>query len=82
MNHITELQYFVLPVGLEFNLSSVSDLAEASIRGYNNNYIDVYSNSWGPSDYGFVVSGPGQLTKQTLANGVAQVRGIPAWEGG
>ena len=36
-------------------------------------YIDVYSNSWGPVDYGYVVEGPGFLLEKTLATGTAKV---------
>ena len=59
--------------GIKFNVSTGSDLVESSGLGRLNNYIQVYSNSWGPSDYGFVVAGPDTLTKQTLKNGALNV---------
>ena len=58
---------------IKFNISRATDLIEALGLGRKNYYIQVYSNSWGPSDYGFVVKGPGTLTKQTLYNGATQV---------
>ena len=59
---------------IKFNISSGSDLIESSGLGHMNNYIQVYSNSWGPNDFGFVVQGPGTLTKRTLYNGATRVR--------
>ena len=61
-------------IGLKVGLSQLTDLAEASALGHKNNYIHIYSNSWGPSDWGFSVSGPGTLAKYVLATGVREVR--------
>ena len=58
---------------LKFNVSRGSDITESLGLGHMNNYIKVYSNSWGPSDLGFRVGGPGRLTKQTLFNGATRV---------
>lgn len=60
--------------GIKVRLNQITDLTEASALGYHNNHVDVYSNSWGPSDSGFVVSGPGSLTKMTLKNGALKVQ--------
>ena len=35
--------------------------------------VQVYSNSWGPSDLGFVVAGPGTLTQMVFQQGVKTV---------
>lgn len=35
--------------------------------------IDIYSNSWGPSDNGNIVDGPGRLTQMALEQAVRQV---------
>ena len=35
--------------------------------------IDIYSNSWGPSDNGNIVDGPGRLTQMALAQAARQV---------
>ena len=59
--------------GLKMDLARATDLTEASALGYHDNHIQVYSNSWGPSDFGFEVDGPGGMTARTLQNGVAQV---------
>ena len=69
----TESTMHVFIVGVKFDLGTGTDLTEASVLGYKNSYIKVYSNSWGPSDFGFVVDGPGTLAKRALATGVTQV---------
>ena len=33
---------------------------------HGNDIIDIYSNSWGPLDEGFIVQGPGTLGKRTF----------------
>ena len=58
---------------LKFDVGEATDAEEASALGYEDNYIDVYSNSWGPSDFGFVVDGPGPLVQSTLRTGVTEV---------
>ena len=58
---------------IKFNVSDATDLTEALGLGQQNDYIQVYSNSWGPSDLGFIVDGPGSLTKQALYNGAMHV---------
>ena len=58
---------------LKLDLGEATDAQEASALGYHDYHIDVYSNSWGPSDFGFVVSGPGHLAQNTLRTGVTEV---------
>lgn len=43
---------------------------EGAALSYNRNYIQVYSNSWGPNDDGATVAGPKGLASQALAEGV------------
>ena len=62
--------------GVKVRLNQITDIIEAGALGYRNNHTDVYSNSWGPSDSGFVVSGPGSFTKMTLRNGALKVQDI------
>lgn len=40
---------------------------------YRPQYIDIYSNSWGPSDSGFIVGGPGTYTKKAMLKGIKEV---------
>ena len=60
--------------GLKVDFQHISDAIEANALGYRDSYIDIYSNSWGPSDHGFVVEGPGALVQATFANGIAKVK--------
>lgn len=48
-------------------------MIESSALGHHNNYINIYSSSWGPSDSGYVVDGPGELASKTLENGALKV---------
>ena len=52
----------------------------------NNQVIDIYSNSWGPDDGGYIIEGPTELAKTALENGVREGRGglgnIYVWAGG
>ena len=64
---------YILVSGVKVNLSSATDAVESSALGYQYSYVDVYSNSWGPSDFGFTVSKPGPLATSTLRSGVTRV---------
>ncbi len=59
--------------GIKFSMSDGTDVSEANMLSYKDSYIQVYSNSWGPSDYGFVVKGPDVLARHTLETATAQV---------
>jgi len=43
------------------------------ILGHESNYVQVYSNSWGPSDLGFIVDGPDVLARRNFEIATAQV---------
>ncbi len=62
-----------LYTGLKIDYASMTDSIEASSLGYKNNYIQVYSNSWGPNDKGFIVEKPGILLENALINAVKKV---------
>ena len=57
-------------------LGANSDMNEERSLTYENSITDIYSNSWGPSDSGNIVDGPGRLTKLALQNGAKEVRTI------
>ncbi|KAI9560352.1 hypothetical protein GHT06_014369 [Daphnia sinensis] len=70
-------------VGVAFNVSiggvrmldgAVSDRVEASSLLYALEMVDIYSASWGPSDDGKTVEGPGRLVRQALLRGVTEGR--------
>ena len=49
------------------------DMAEGGALSHNNDIIDIYSNSWGPYDSGFLVEGPDVLAKMALEMGAKEV---------
>ena len=49
---------------------SNSDLDEANALSFHNSDLDIYSNSWGPSDNGQTVDAPGPLTLAAFENDV------------
>lgn len=52
--------------------SGLTDAQEAQALSHDSSNVDIYSNSWGPTDgHGF--SGPGTLTKAALENQVQNV---------
>ena len=60
--------------GLKFGVDEdTADSEEASALGHLSDRIMIYSNSWGPADYGFIVDGPEYLTKLTISIGVETV---------
>ena len=54
--------------------SGQTDIMEASALGHRNDVIEIYSNSWGPPDIGFIVEKPGILMEMALKEGVTNVR--------
>lgn len=50
-----------------------TDDKEAKALQFNRDYIDIYSNSWGPDDKGFEVVGPGNETQAALKKGAEMV---------
>ena len=52
-------------------------MAEAKALSHEDDIIDVYSNSWGPPDDGYVVEGPLSLAKMTFEEGVREVNPLP-----
>lgn len=56
---------------------AIPDIVEAGSLSLKPNYIDIYSNSWGPKDDGATVDGPGTLAKKAFVEGVTKVVYIP-----
>ena len=50
-----------------------TDITEANALSYKREIIDIYSNCWGAPDTGADVSGPKNITRRILADGVAKV---------
>jgi len=52
--------------------SGITDSVEAQALIHNLSNVDIYSNSWGPTDgYGFF--SPGILTQDALETGISKV---------
>ncbi len=51
----------------------VVDSQEASSLSHERQNIQVYSNSWGPSDDSITVAGPGDLVQQAFFEGISEV---------
>ena len=50
-----------------------TDDLECRALSHEKDYIDIYSNSWGPDDTGYTVVGPGPLTQRALQTGTEEV---------
>lgn len=73
-------------VGLRLIAASTTDSQEAQAINWSNTIIAIKSNSWGPSDNGTTLEGPGTLTAAALSNTCAISRGgrgsLIFWAGG
>jgi hypothetical protein len=54
-------------------LPNDTDVAKA-FYPFSGHEIDIFSNSWGPPDTGFIVAGPGPMTVLALQNGTSKVK--------
>jgi len=72
--------------GLLLIACSTPDSKEADALSHENQIMDIYSNSWGPSDDGRTLAGPGPLTVAAFEDDVANGRGglgnIITWAAG
>ncbi len=72
--------------GLLLIACSTTDTRESNTLTHENQNIDIYSNSWGPSDNGRTVEAPGPLMLAAFEEDVAQGRGglgnIITWAAG
>ena len=51
-----------------------TDILEGSSLSFQSNYIDIYSNCWGPKDDGKTFGKPGRLAQEALMRGALEVR--------
>lgn len=63
-------------VGVRMLDGAVTDLLEAEAVLFNNQYVDIYSASWGPTDDGKTMEGPHRYCSRALKDGVKNVCGI------
>ena len=73
-------------VGMRLIAAATTDAQEAEAMYYLPQLIEIKSNSWGPSDTGTLLEGPGSLTAAALKNAAELGRGgkgnIILWAGG
>ena len=62
-------------VGLRLIAGAATDAQEAEAMAWNNDIIEIKSNSWGPDDTGKVLEAPGPLTSAALLNATTTGRG-------
>ena len=72
-HNASKINIFIFSIGLLLLGNTTTDAQDAGALSHNRNDIDIYSNSWGPSDIGFIVSGPGLLVNQAFMEGATQV---------
>lgn len=51
----------------------ITDRVEAETLHFRQDYIDIYSGSWGPEDSGKLYEGPGILAQSAFQQGVVTV---------
>ncbi|CAH3044720.1 unnamed protein product, partial [Porites lobata] len=52
-----------------------TDVEESKALVHEIESVDIYSNSWGPGDFGLEVEGPGPLTSEAIKHGIEKGRG-------
>ena len=74
MNPFKKFPWFeCISVGVRMLDGRVTDKVEAASLSLNPQFIDIYSASWGPSDDGATVEGPGTLAAAAFENGITKV---------
>ena len=51
-----------------------TDILEGSSLSFQSDYIDIYSNCWGPKDDGKTFGKPGKLAQEALMQGALKVK--------
>lgn len=61
--------------GIRMLDGTATDILESDALSYKPQYIDIYSNCWGPKDDGKTFGRPGKLGREALKNGATKGRG-------
>ena len=59
--------------GIRILDKELTDALKAKGLGYRQDYVDIYSNSWGPKDNGFEVAEVGVMTEEVIRRGALEV---------
>lgn len=65
--------YFFIGIRI-LSLKAVTDALKAKGLGFKQDYVDIYSNSWGPNGDGFDVPEAGVMTEEVLRQGTFKVK--------
>ena len=60
--------------GIKMLGGRVTDRSEAQALQHAHEIVDVYSSSWGPTDDGKTVEGPGELSAKAIETAILKVR--------
>lgn len=63
----------LLVIGIKLLDGLVNDRIEGTALSYGQDKVDIYSASWGPSDDGKTVDGPGRLAREAMERGISKV---------
>ena len=63
----------ILFAGVRMLDGQATDILEGSSLSFQSNYIDIYSNCWGPKDDGKTFGKPGRLAQEALMRGALEV---------
>ena len=69
MDHICEFLF----AGVRILDKELTDALKAKGLGFRQDYVDIYSNSWGPDDNGHEVAEIGVMTEEVLNQGALKV---------
>ena len=60
-------------LGVRMLDGQATDVLEGSSLSFQSEYIDIYSNCWGPKDDGKTFGKPGKLAQEALMQGALKV---------
>ena len=67
-------RFFIPNVGVRMLDGQATDVLEGSSLSFQSEYIDIYSNCWGPKDDGKTFGKPGKLAQEALMQGALKVK--------
>ena len=59
--------------GIRILDNELTDAIKAKGLGFRQDYVDIYSNSWGPEDNGHKVAEIGVMTEKVIRKGAMEV---------
>ena len=72
----TQKFFYTIVVGVRMLDGKATDALEASSLGFQLQYVDIFSNCWGPKDDGKTFGKPGPLAAKALKRGAEMVNSI------